>query len=88
MMLEVLTPGMQDAEQSNLSSQVLRVASVRLALGTVPVAARVIGDGLVSAAGAPVAMTAAFAASVTAIHATFVVTGTSARQLFSMPGNS
>ena len=32
-------------------------------------------------------MPAAFAASVTAIHATFVVTGTSARQLFSMPGN-
>ncbi len=29
---------------------------------------------------------AAFAASVTAIQATFVVTGTSARQLFSMPG--
>jgi len=28
---------------------------------------------------------AAFAASVTAVHATFVVTGTSARQLFSCP---
>ena len=34
------------------------VASVRLSLGTVPVAARVIGDGLMSAAGASIAVTA------------------------------
>src|ERR1019366_5107584 len=112
MMLEVLSPGMQYAEQADVGSQVLGVASniehgggtgaeeqvveqplvlqhqgrhlmgqreddvevrhgqqlsgargqpsgacVALALGTVPVAARVIGDGLMSAAGASIAMT-------------------------------
>src|SRR6266851_2451588 len=112
MMLEVLTPRVQDAEQSDVGSQVLGVASnlkerrgtgaeeqvveqplvlqyqgrqlmgqreddvevghgqqlggargqpsgacVALALGTVPVATRVIGDGLMSAAGASIAMT-------------------------------
>lgn len=111
MMLEVLTPRVQDAEQANVGSQVLGVAStlkerrgtgaeeqvveqplvlqhecgqfmgqreddvevghrqqlggargqpsgacVALALGTVPVATRVIGDGLMAAAGASIAM--------------------------------
>ena len=112
-MLEVLTPRVQDAEQSNVSSQVPGVAGdlkecrgtgaeeqvveqplvlqhqcgqlmgqseddvevrhgqqlggtrcqpsgacVALTLGAVPVAARVIGDGLMPAAGASIAMTA------------------------------
>jgi hypothetical protein len=113
MMMQVLAPGMEHAEQADVGSKVLRVAchfeqrcragaeeqvvkqplvlkhksgefmrqceddvevghrqqlgrargqpsgaSVALALGAVPVAARVIRDGLMATAGAPIAMTA------------------------------